>query len=171
MPLATGLSRPEKGQSVKKIVLALMVLSAFVNAASAGPTADKKKREAVEESLARGAEDVKDCGKTYKISFDWAVFDGIDWSKQKRSKDDAVGYEIENVRWVGFDVNKLCQDKDYKAAMQKFDSVVYRVTTEQAAGNLRPTATVDGKTLVFLNVIGSNTRSGGDFAAAAKKVL
>lgn len=156
---------------MKKIAFVLMMLSMFVTAASAGPTAEKKKREAVEESLARGAKDVKDCGKTYKISFDWAAYDGLDWSKQKRSKDDELGFEITNVRWVGYDVNKLCQDKDYKEAMQKFDNVVYRVTTEQAAGNLRPAVTVDGKTLVFLNVLGSSTRSGGDFASAAKKVL
>jgi hypothetical protein len=156
---------------VKNTSLVLMFLSAFATIASAGPTADKKKREAVEESLARGAKDVKDCGKTYKISFDWAAYDKIDWSKEKRSKDDQLGFEISNVRWVGSDVNKLCQDKDYKEAMQKFDSVVYRVTTRQADGNLSPTVTVDGKTLTFLNVLGSNTRSGGDFVGPAKKVL
>ena len=148
-----------------------MVLSGFVTAASAGPTADKKKREAVEASLARGAKDVKDCGKTYKISFDWAAFDKIDWSKAKRSKDDQLGHEIENVRWVGFDVNKLCQDKDYKEAMQKFDSVVYRVTADQADGSLHLTVTADGKTLTFIDVVGASSRSGGDFASAAKKVL
>jgi len=155
---------------VKNTALVLMFLSAFATAASAGPTADKKKREAVEESLARGAKDVKDCGKTYKISFDWAAYDQIDWSKVKRSKDDQLGFEITNVRWVGFDVNKLCQDKDYKEAMQKFDNVVYRVTIDQADG-LRPTVTVSGKTLTFVNVLGSNSRSGGDFVGPAKKVL
>lgn len=156
---------------MKKTAFVLMVLSAFVTAASAGPTADKKKREAIEESLARGAKDLKDCGKKYNLSFDWAAFDKIDWSKAKRSKDDQLGHEIANVRWVGFDVNKLCQDKDYKEAMQKFDNVVYRVTADQADGSLRPAVTVDGKTLTFLNVVGANTRSGGDFASAAKKVL
>lgn len=156
---------------MKNTALVLMFLSAFATVASAGPTADKKKREAVEQSLARGAQDVKDCGKTYKITFDWAAFDAIDWAKLKRSKDDDIGYEITNVRWVGFDVNKLCQDKDYKEAMQKFDSVVYRVTTEEAAGNRKPAVTVNGKTLTFLNVIGSSTRSGGDFVGPAKKVL
>jgi hypothetical protein len=155
---------------VKKIALVLMVLSGFVAAASAGPTAEKKKREALEQELARGAKDVKDCGKTYKISFDWAAYDKINWSKAKRSKDDQLGYEITNVRWVGFDVNKLCQDKDYKEAMQKFDSVVYR-PIEQTGDSLRPTVAVDGKTLVFLNVVGSSSRSGGDFVSAAKKVL
>jgi hypothetical protein len=155
---------------VKNTALVLMFLSAFATAASAGPTADKKKREAVEESLARGAKDVKDCGKTYKISFDWAAYDKIDWSKEKRSKDDQLGFEITNVRWVGFDVNKLCQDKDYKEAMQKFDNVVYRVIA-RTGDNLKPTVTVDGKTLTFLNVLGSSTRSGGDFVGPAKKVL
>jgi hypothetical protein len=155
---------------VKNTAFVLMFLSAFATAASAGPTAEKKKREAVEESLARGAKDVKDCGKTYKISFDWSAYDKIDWAKEKRSKDDQLGYEITNVRWVGFDVNKLCQDKDYKEAMQKFDNVVYRVI-ERTSDSIKPTVTVDGKTLTFLNVLGSSTRSGGDFVGPAKKVL
>jgi hypothetical protein len=166
--LAIGREAKER-KSVKNTALVMMFLSAFATAASAGPTADKKKREALEHSLARGASDIKDCGKSFKLTFDWAAFDKIDWSKAKRSKDDQLGNELENVRWVGFDVNKLCQDKDYKEPILKFDSVVYRVTTDAEGGNLR--VTVDGKTLTILNVVGANSRGGGDYARAAKKVL
>jgi hypothetical protein len=151
---------------VKNTALVLMVLSAFVTAASAGPTADKKRREAVDKSLAKGASEVKDCGKTYKISFDWAAYDKLDWSKVERPKDDQLGYEITNVRWVGHDINELCQDKDYKEPLQKFDNVVYRTTIEK--GEFRPRVKIEGKTLTFENPISGTTRSGGDFASAAK---
>jgi hypothetical protein len=154
---------------VKNTVFVLMVLSAFVTAASAGPTADKKKREAVDKSLAEGASEVKDCGKTYKISFDWAAFDKIDWSKAENPKDHQLGSEITNVRWVGHDINELCKDKDYKEPLQKIDNVVYRSTIEK--GDTRLRAKIEGKTLTFENQIGGSTRSGGDFERAAKKVL
>jgi hypothetical protein len=157
---------------VKNTALVLIVLSAFVTAASAGPTADKKKREAVEKSLAEGASEVKDCGKTYKISFDWAAFDKIDWSKAERLKDDQLGSEITNVRWVGHDINKLCKDKDYKEPLQKIDNVVYRTTVDKGEkGESRLRAKIEGKTLTFENRMGGSTRDGGDFASAAKKVL
>jgi hypothetical protein len=146
-----------------------MFLSAFATVASAGPTADKKKRESLESELARGAKDVKDCGKSFKLAFDWAVFDAVDWAKSKTSKDDQLGTEHENVRWVGHDLNELCQDKDYKAALQKIDSVVYRVTPDATGGNLR--VKVEGKTIVIWNLIGWGSRSGGDYASAVKKVL
>jgi hypothetical protein len=154
---------------VKNTALVLMILSAFVTAASAGPTADKKRREAVDKSLADGASEVKDCGKTYKISFDWAAFDKIDWSKLDRTKDHQIGSEITNVRWVGHDINKLCQDKDYKEPLQKIDNIVYRTTIEK--GETRPRAKIEGKTLTFEDPISGTTRSGGDFVSAAKKVL
>jgi hypothetical protein len=154
---------------VKNTVLVLMVLSASATAASAGPTAEKKKREAVEKSLAEGASEVKDCGKSYKISFDWAAFDKIDWSKAENPKDHQIGSEITNVRWVGHDINKLCQDKDYKEPLQKIDNVVYRSTIEKGPTRLR--AKIEGRTLTFENQIGGSTRSSGDFASAAKKVL
>jgi hypothetical protein len=157
---------------VKNTVLVLMVLSAYVTAASAGPTADKKKREAVDISLAKGASEIKDCGKTFKLSFDWAAFDKIDWSKAENPKDHQIGSEITNVRYVGSDINKLCQDKDYKEPVLKFDNIVYRSTIEKDDkndGRLR--VKIEGKTLVFENRIGGSTRSGGDFASAAKKVL
>ncbi len=157
---------------MKNTALVLMVLSAFVTAASAGPTADKKKREAVDKSLADGAAEVKDCGKTFKISFDWDAFDKIDWSKAERKKDDQIGSEITNVRGVGHGINKLCQDKDYKEPLLKIDNVVYRATIEKEdKGGSRLRAKVEGKTLVFESRIGGSTRDGGDFAAAAKKVL
>ena len=157
---------------MKNTALVLMVLSAFVTAASAGPTADKKKRDALDKSLATGASEVKDCGKAYKISFDWAAFDKIDWSKAGKSKDDQLGSEITNVRWVGHDINKLCQDKDYKEPLQKIDNIVYRTTTEKAEkGQSKLRAKIDGKTLTFENEISFTTHSGGDFAAAAKKAL
>jgi hypothetical protein len=157
---------------VKNTALVLMILSAFVTAASAGPTADKKKREAVDKSLAVGASEVKDCDKTYKISFDWEAFDKIDWAKAERTKDDQLGSEITNVRWVGHDINKLCKDKDYKEPLQKINNVVYRTTVdkgEKGEGRLR--ATIEGTTLTFENRMGGSSRSGGDFATAAKKVL
>jgi hypothetical protein len=158
---------------VKNTALVLMLLSAFATAASAGPTADKKKREAVDKSLAVGIAEIKDCGKTFKITFDWNAFDKIDWSKAERTKDDQTGSEITNVRWVGHDINKLCQDKDYKEPLLKIDNVVYRTTVDKGekSGESRLKAKIEGKTLTFENRMGGSSRDGGDFAAAAKKVL
>ena len=157
---------------MKNTALVLMVLSAFASAASAGPTADRKKREAVDKSLAQGASEVKDCGKTYKISFDWEAFDKIDWSKAENTKEHQIGSETTNVRWVGHDINKLCLDKDYKGPLQKIDNVIYRTTIEMGEkGEGRLRAKVEGKTLTFENRVGGSTRDGGDFATAAKKVL
>ena len=157
---------------MKNTALVLMFLSAFATAASAGPTADKKKREAVDKSLAVGIAEVKDCGKTFKITFDWDAFDKIDWSKAERKKDDQIGSEVTNVRWVGHDINKLCLDKDYKEPLLKIDNVVYRSTIDKGEkGESRLKAKLEGKTLIFENRVGGSSRDGGDFATAAKKVL
>jgi len=120
--------------SVKNTALVLMILSTLVTAASAGPTSDKKMRDAVDEAVAKGAADVKDCGKTFKITFDWDALDKLDWSKAERTKEAQVGYELYNVRWVGTGVNDLCKDKDYKATLQKIDNVVYRTTADHGEG-------------------------------------
>jgi hypothetical protein len=150
-------------------LLVLLAASALVGTAAAGPTAEKKKHDAVEAALAKSAGDVKDCGKTYKITYDWAAFDKMDYAKVNKTKDEQYGYEITNVGWIGHDINDLCKDKDYKEALQKIDSVVYSLTADDK--NKPVKATMDGKTLHFENYVGSGTRSGGDFAKAAKAAL
>ena len=157
---------------MKNITLVLVVLSASVTAATAGPTADKKVRDAVNQSLAEGAAEAKDCGKTLKFSFDWAAFDKLDWSKASRPKEDQAGFEISNVRWVGKGINYLCEDKDYKESLQKIDNVVYRTTPDsEGASGPRVTAKVQGKTLTFDSRMGGSTRDPDSFTEAAKQVF
>lgn len=153
---------------MRKMVLVLLTASTFATTAIAGPTAEKKKRDAVEEALAKGAGEMKDCGKPFKLQYDWTTFDKLDFTKLKTTKEEAIGKEQVNVRWIGHDVNQLCQDKDYKQALQKIDTVVY---TPSIDDKIKIKATIDGKTLRFENYLGGSTRSGGEFASAAKTAL
>jgi len=158
---------------VKNTALALTILSVFTAAAaSAGPTADKKQREGLDKAIAQAAADVKDCGKTFKLSFDWAAYDKLDWSKAARKKEEQVGFEISNVRWIGSGLNTLCKDKDYKETLQKIDNVVYRTILDSGEkGESRTKAKIQGTTLTFESRMGGSTRDSSDFASAAKKVL
>jgi len=156
---------------MKSTALVLVALSMFATAATAGPTADKKKRDAVDKELAAGAAEVKHCGKTIKFSFDWAAFDKIDWSKSEREKDHQIGSEISNVRYVGTGIDRLCEDKDYKEPLQKIDNVVYRTTLGGKDGDPWVTAKIQGSTLTFESRVGGSTRGIESFEDAAKKVL
>jgi hypothetical protein len=157
-----------KGNFMRNMVLALLTASIFASTAIAGPTSEKKKRDEVEAALAKGAAEVKDCGKTIKLRYDWATFDKIDFAKINTTREDATGKEVVNVGWIGHDVNELCKDKDYKQAMQKIDTVLYVPSLDN---KITVKATLDGKTLRFENYINGSTRMGGNFASAAKSAL
>jgi hypothetical protein len=151
---------------MKKVLLVALITS-FAIPAVAGSVAEKKKHDAVEESLAKSAAKIKDCGKTFKVTFDWKAFDALPF-KEPKDKDEHYGSEISTVEGIGPGINKLCADKDYKDAMSKVDTIIYRPT-----GNDKITvkAAVSGKTLTFENYTFGSTRDPDDYMKAAKATL
>jgi hypothetical protein len=69
---------------------------------------------------------------------------------------------------LGEGVNKLCADKDYKAALQKVSTIVYRTTNDES---IRVKAVISGATLTFDNYSFGSTRDAADYEGAAKAVL
>ena len=88
----------------------MLVLLGSALAAEAG-VAEKKERDAVDEKAAKAAGDIKDCGKKFKVTFDWKAFDGIDWKGIQRDKQEYYGTERSNLEHLGEGINKLCADK------------------------------------------------------------
>ena len=136
--------------------------------ARAETVAEKKLRASVDEVAAKQAADIKDCGKNFKVTFDWKAFDSIDWKKIGREKNDYYDSERNNLSHLADGVNKLCADKDYKAALSKISTIVYRSTNDES---IRVKAVVSGATLTFDNYSFGSTRDPGDYAGAAKAVL
>jgi hypothetical protein len=150
-----------------KNVLLVAVITALATPAFAGGVAEKKKHDAVEEAIAKSAAAIKDCGKQFKFVFDWKAFDALDWKKPE-DKMSHYGSEISTVAGIGPGVNKLCADKDYKAALEKLDTIVYKPVGDSKT---KVKAAVSGKTLTFENYTFGSTRDASDYAGAAKAVL
>lgn len=153
---------------MKKLTLAIIVTQVFSLVAVAGTVAEKKKRDAVDEALAKSAADIKDCGKTFKVSVDWKAYDAIDWKKAGKDKSEHYGYEQTNVEGIGNAINKLCEDKDYKAALAKFDSISYAPSGDD---KIKVKAVEKGKTLVLMNYTFASTRGMRDYENAIKDAL
>lgn len=141
---------------------------AFTMIARAETVAEKKERRAVDEAVTKAAEDIKDCGKKFKITFDWKAYDAIDWKKIGRAKMDHYGSERSSLAGLGEGVNKLCGDADYKAALGKISTIVYRSTNNDT---ITLKASVSGATLTFENYSFGSTRGASDYESAAKVVL
>ena len=145
----------------------MLVLLGSALAAEAG-VAEKKERDAVDEKAQKASDDIKDCGKKLKVTFDWKAFDGLDWKGIKREKQEYYGTERSNLEHLGEGINKLCGDKDYKAALGKISTIVYHSTNNE---KIRVKATVSGSTLSFDNYSFGSTRGADDYQEAAKAAL
>jgi len=150
-----------------KLLLTMTIL-AVTTVAQAETVAEKKLRATVDEAAAKTAEEIKDCGKKIKITFDWKAFDGLDWKKIGREKNDYYDSERNNLPGIGLGLNKLCADKDYKAALSKITTIVYRSTNNE---QIRVKATIAGSTLTFDNYTFGSTRAADDYESAAKASL
>jgi hypothetical protein len=150
------------------LTMAALTILASTMVAHGETVAEKKQRAAIEEALATQAAEIKDCGKKFKLTFDWKAFDSIDWKKIGREKNDYYDSERNNLAHLGEGVNKLCVDKDYKAALQKISNIVYRTTNDES---IRVKAVISGATLTFDNYSFGSTRDARDYEGAAKAVL
>jgi len=154
-----------------KPVLTLAGLTAAILAsplARAETVAEKKLRASVDETAAKAADDLKDCGKKFKVTFDWKAFDSLDWKKIGREKNDYYDSERNNLAHLGEGLNKLCGDKDYKAALAKISTIVYRSTNDES---IRVKAVISGATLTIDNYSFGSTRGAADYESAAKAAL
>jgi hypothetical protein len=129
---------------------------------------EKKLRDTVDEAAAKAAADITDCGKSFKVTFDWKAYDGIDWKKIQREKHDFYDSERNNLKHLGEGLNKLCGDKDYKAALVKIHTIVYRSTNDD---KIRVKAAINGSTMVLDNYSFGSTRDASDYTSAAKAAL
>jgi hypothetical protein len=146
----------------------LAITLAAMSSARAETVAEKKLRTTVDEAAAKAAGDIKDCGKKFKVTFDWKAYDGIDWKKIGREKNDFYDSERNNLAGLGEGLNRLCADKDYKAALAKVSTIIYRSTNDES---IRVKAVIAGTTLTLDNYSFGSTRSAGDYEAAAKAAL
>ena len=129
---------------------------------------EKKQRDAVDEAARKAASDIKDCGKPFKVTFDWKSYDTIDWVGIQREKKEYYASEKNNLTELGNGLNRLCADKDYKAALVKINTIVYRSTNND---KIRVKATVAGGTLMIDNYSFGSTRGAADYEEAAKAAL
>lgn len=150
------------------LTAALMTFLAPMVAVRAETVAEKKLRASVDEVAEKQAEEITDCGKKFKVSFDWKAFDSLDWKKIGREKNDYYDSERNSLSRLGAGVNKLCGDKDYKAALSKISTIVFRSTNND---QIRVKAVVAGSTLTFDNYSFGSTRDPGDYVTAAKAAL
>jgi len=152
-----------------KAALTMATLTILASTVARGETvAEKKLRASVDEVATKQAGEIKDCGKQFTVKFDWKAFDAIDWKKIGREKNDYYDSERNNLSRLGEGVNKLCADKDYKAALQKVSNIIYRSTNDES---IRVKATVSGATLTFDNYSFGSTRDASDYEGAAKAAL
>jgi hypothetical protein len=145
----------------------LIVILGSTLVAEAG-VEEKKQRDAVDEAATKAADDIKDCGKKFKIAFDWKAYDALDWAAMKREKHQYYSSEVNNVKHIGEGLNKLCADKDYKAALVKINTIVYRSTNND---QIRVKAAISGSTMTLDNYSFGSTRDGRDYESAAKAAL
>jgi len=150
---------------MKKAMIAIAMLVTFP--AHAG-VEEKKQRDAVDATIAKAGDDLKDCGKKFKIVFDWKAYDAIDWKKIGREKKEYYANEQNSVAEIGQGLNKLCADKDYKAALTKVGTIIYKSTNDES---IRVRATVKGNTMTLENYTFGSTRHADDYETAAKAAL
>ena len=155
-----------------KAALTITALTTAILASTVGAraetVAEKKQRAAVDEVAAKAAEDIKDCGAKIKVSFDWKAYDNLDWKTLGKAKTDYYDSEANSLKRLGLGVNKLCADKDYKAALSKVSTIVFRSTNND---QIRVKAALSGGTLTFDNYAFGSTRDAWDYEVAAKAVL
>jgi transposase len=151
---------------VKTVPLVLVIVGTTL-VARAG-VEEKKQRDSVDEAAGKAAGDIKDCGKAFRVVFDWKSFDAIDWNGIKREKREYYSSEKNNLNELGTGLNKLCADKDYKAALVKINTIVYRSTNNDT---IRVKATVSAGTLTLDNYSFGSTRNAWDYESAAKAAL
>jgi hypothetical protein len=145
----------------------MLVLLGTTLVAEAG-VEEKKQRDAIDEAVAKAGADIKDCGRKFTVVYDWKAFDGIDWAGIKREKKEYYGLEHSNLTHLGEGLNKLCADKDYKAAFVKIDKIVYRATNND---KIRVKAVISGNTMTLDNYSFGSTRGADDYEGAAKAAL
>jgi hypothetical protein len=160
----------QPGELMRTVLTTAALMASLVTALPAGAetVAEKKKRTAVEDVATKAAADIKDCGKKFKVTFDWKAYDSLDWKKIGREKNDYYDSEANNVSHLGEGLNKLCADNDYKAALGKISTIVYRSTNDES---IRVKAVIAGGTLTFDNYSFGSTRDASDYAGAAKAAL
>jgi hypothetical protein len=149
-------------------IAVLMTILAPALAVRAETVAEKKLRASVDEAAEKAAGDIKDCGKTFKVVFDWKAFDGLDWKKLGREKNEYYDSERNNLAHLGEGLNQLCGDKDYKAALAKISTIVYRSTNND---KIWVKAAVSGATMTLDNYSFGSTRDASDYVSAAKAAL
>ena len=152
---------------MKKVTLVLAMLVGSTLAV-AGGVAEKKARDAVDAAVAKAASDIKSCGKKFTVTFDWKAYDAIDWKGIGRDKLDYMENERMSLADLGIGLDKLCADKDYKAAFVKISNIVYRSTNDD---KITVKATVSGSTLTIANYSFGSTRHTDDYETAAKAAL
>jgi hypothetical protein len=151
----------------KHLLIAVAVtLSAF--SAEAQTVKEKKARANVDEKFAESTARVKDCGKTFKFVYDWKAFEAADFKKAGREKMDQLGSEPVSIEGFGDAINTLCADKDYKEALQKISTIVYKPTGNS---DITVKASVKGDTLTFENYMFGSSRAASDYEYAAKEAL
>ena len=147
------------------LVLATLLASTV---AVAGGVAEKKKRDEVDAQVAKASADIKSCGKKFTVTFDWKAYDALDWKTIGRDKLDWMENERMSLVELGQGLDKLCADKDYKAAFVKMSTIVYRSTNDD---KITVKATVGGSTLTISNYSFGSTRHADDYETAANAAL
>src|SRR5262249_27109306 len=137
-------------------------------AVHAGSVADKKQRDQIDQAAAKASSDIKDCGHKMSVTFDWHAYDSIDWAGLKKDKVENMPSELSNLQELGMGINKLCADKDYKAAMGKISKIVYRPTNND---KIKVKAQISGDTMTLENYSFGSTRHADDYETAAKASL
>lgn len=150
----------------KTAVIALILTSGFV--AQAQTVAEKKERAKIDDAMTKASSDIKDCGKKITVKFDWKAYDAIDWKTIGRDKMEYYANELNSVTDVGSGIDKLCADKDYKAALSKISTIVYRSTNDD---KITVKATISGGTMTIANYSFGSTRHADDYEAAGKAAL
>jgi hypothetical protein len=150
----------------KAVVIATILASALV--AHAETVAEKKARAEIDDAMTQDAADITDCSKKITVKFDWKAYDAIDWKKVGKDKVDFLGFELNSVKHIGAGINKLCADKDYKEALAKISTIIYRSTNDD---KIRVKATVSGGTMTLENYSFGSTRDASDYVSAGKAAL
>jgi len=150
----------------KAAVIATILASALV--AHAETVAEKKQRTAIDDAMTKASADIKDCSKKITVKFDWKAYDGLDWKKIGREKTEYYANELNSVGDIGTGMNQLCADKDYKAALAKISTIVYRSTNDD---KIRVKATISGGTMTLENYSFGSTRHTDDYVEAGKAAL
>ncbi len=161
---------PKPGDLMQRAAVVVTVLAILTPTlgARAESVAEKKQRATIDDAVTGAAADIKDCGKKFTVVFDWKSYDGLDWQKLGRDKMEFYSSEHNSVVEIGKGINRLCADKDYKAALAKISTIVYRSTNDES---IRVKATVAGNTMTLANYSFGSTRHADDYEAAAKAAL